>query len=415
MLRNLFLNYKKLERHILLVIAAEFFIQLINASFMLILNIHMSKLGYADHQIADFVSYRFLGVLVFALPLGLFIKGRKLKPMFYFTAFIMPTASLAILFGIFNHIDWLLYISLCIWGISFTTLQVSILPYILRNAKIETRSEAISLNYSTWSLSTIVSGLIIFVLSSVNPELFNENMLLSIFTVSGFVSLYFLYKITFTEKVEITNEKRYSLRDFDWSIIMKALIPTTIIAVGAGLTIPFVNLFFHSVHNMDSHEFSILGALSAVLVVIAAISIPQIKRKHGYSVAITLFQSVAVIALILMATTEFFKDWTIAVYLAVLFYLIRQPFMNMAGPMTSELMMSYVGKRNQEMVSALTSAVWSGSWYISSRVFMNLREMNMSYAYIFYITAALYAGGVLWYHLLITDYYKKLKLGLIGN
>lgn len=415
MLRNLFLNYKKLEKHILLVIAAEFFIQLINASFMLILNIHMSKSGYADHQIADFVSYRFLGVLVFALPLGLFIKGRKLKPMFYFTAVVMPLVSLAILSGINNHIDWVLYISLCIWGISFTTLQVSILPYILRNARIETRSEAISLNYSTWSLSTIVSGLIIFALSSVNTEFFNENLLLSIFTISGFASIYFLTKITFVEKVETTNEKRYSLREFDWNIILKSLIPTTIIAVGAGLTIPFVNLFFHSVHNMDSHEFSILGALSAVLVVIAAISIPQIKRKHGYSVAITLFQSVAVIALILMATTEFFKDWNIAVYFAIIFYLIRQPFMNMAGPMTSELIMSYVGKRNQEMVSALNSAIWSGSWYISSRVFMNLREMNMSYAYIFYITAALYAVGVLWYHLLITDYYKKLKLGLISN
>jgi fucose permease len=414
LLRNLLLNYKNLEKHILLLITAEFFIQLINASFMLVLNIHMSKYGYTDPQIADFISYRFLGVLVLALPLGLYIKGRKLKPMFYFTGITMPLASLAILYAVFHHLDWLLYTSLCLWGVSFTTLQVSVLPYILRNAKKETHSEAISLNYTTWSLSTIVSGFIMYFLTSINPDLFDENLLLSVFGVAGFISIYFLYKISFTENVDPLEGKRYSLRDFDWLTIAKALIPTTIIAVGAGLTIPFVNLFFYSVHNVDYHQFSIIGSVSAILVVMAAISIPQIKRKHGYRVAITLFQSIAVIALVLMATTEFFSHLSIAVYFAVFFFLIRQPFMNMAGPMTSELVMNYVGKRNREMVSALNSAIWSGSWYISSRIFMHLRELELSYAIIFYITAALYAGGVIWYHILISDYNRKIKSGLIA-
>ena len=412
LLRNLLLNYKYLEKHILLLITAEFFIQLINASFMLVLNIHMSKYGYTDPEIADFISYRFLGVLILALPLGLFIKGRKLKPMFYFTGITMPIASLAILFGVYHHINWLLYASLAMWGISFTTLQVSVLPYILRNAKPETHSEAISLNYTTWSLSTIVSGFLMYFLTAINPRLFDENLLLSIFGIAGFISIYFLYKISFKENIEPLNSTRYSLRDFDWLVIAKALIPTTIIAVGAGLTIPFVNLFFYSVHGMDYHEFSILGSVSAVLVVMAAISIPQIKRKYGYRIAITLFQSVAVVALVLLATTEFISHLSIAVYLAVLFFLIRQPFMNMAGPMTSELVMNYVGKRNREMVSALNSAIWSGSWYISSRIFMNFREMQLSYAVIFYVTAALYAFGVVWYHILITDYNKKTKLSI---
>ncbi|MBK7819268.1 MAG: hypothetical protein IPJ60_18335 [Sphingobacteriaceae bacterium] len=30
----------------------------------------------------------------------------------------------------------------------------------------------------------------------------------------------------------------------DWHLIIKALIPTLIIATGAGLTIPFISLFF---------------------------------------------------------------------------------------------------------------------------------------------------------------------------
>ena len=79
-------HYKQLEKHIIQFIVAEFFLQLINSAFMAIMLIYMEKVGYEDHESASFVSFRFLGVLLFAFPLGLFIKGRKLKPIFYISS-----------------------------------------------------------------------------------------------------------------------------------------------------------------------------------------------------------------------------------------------------------------------------------------------------------------------------------------
>ena len=81
--------------------------------------------------------------------------------------------------------------------------------------------------------------------------------------------------------------------------------------------------------------------------------------------------------------------------------------MNMAAPMTSELTMNYVGKQNQEILSAVTAAIWSGSWYFSSQIFRYLKSMDLPYAYIFYITAVLYGLGVISYFLLILDYHKR--------
>ena len=129
--------YKTLEKHIIQFIVAEFFLQLINAAFMAIMLIYMEKVGYKDYESASFVSFRFLGVLLFAFPLGLIIKGRKLKPIFYASSVLTPILSLIILEAIDIKIDWLLGISLFLWGISFTGIQVSALPYILRNAKKE--------------------------------------------------------------------------------------------------------------------------------------------------------------------------------------------------------------------------------------------------------------------------------------
>ncbi len=83
--------------------------------------------------------------------------------------------------------------------------------------------------------------------------------------------------------------------------------------------------------------------------------------------------------------------------------------MNMAGPMTEELSMEYVGKKNQEILSALYSAVWSGSWFFSSQIFRFLRSKDFSYGEIFYITASLYTVGVFMYYILIKDYNKTRK------
>jgi predicted MFS family arabinose efflux permease len=144
-----------------------------------------------------------------------------------------------------------------------------------------------------------------------------------------------------------------------------------------------------------------------VLVAIGALYVPLIKKHIGFKIAIPTTQTIAVIALALLATTQFYSHLPIALAIAAICFLIRQPLMNMAGPMTTELVMDYVGKKNQEMVSALTSAIWSGSWFISGLIFKYLRQSGIDYVYVFLITVILYGLGVVWYYYLILDYHKK--------
>ncbi|MBN8703730.1 MAG: hypothetical protein J0M08_11745 [Bacteroidetes bacterium] len=73
--------------------------------------------------------------------------------------------------------------------------------------------------------------------------------------------------------------------------------------------------------------------------------------------------------------------------------------------------MSYVGKDNRELVSALISAIWSGSWFVSSRIFKYFRDNGLEYAVIFLITATLYTFGVFWYYQLIKEYEREKVAG----
>ena len=83
--------------------------------------------------------------------------------------------------------------------------------------------------------------------------------------------------------------------------------------------------------------------------------------------------------------------------------------MHMAHPASNELMMNYVGKNNQELISALSSSLWSASWFISAKLFEWLRLLDFRYYEIFLITAFLYILGVILYVFLIQEYENNQK------
>lgn len=408
-------DYIKIERQVLNVIISEFFIQLVNSTFMNILPLYMTREGFSDEDIALYITFRFLGVFILALPFGKWIKGKKLAVYFFLSNLFVPLFGLLIVFAIAFKIKWLIFTSLLLWGASFTFMQIPIAPFILRNAAPHNHTAGISLSYSTWSFAGILSGLLIAVLDYINPILFSEKNILIIFSIMGFGGLLILFRTKFNEQInENTNPSKIeNSNPTDWSLIVKALIPTLIIATGAGLTIPFISLFFDKVHHLDKGSFSVVSSIAAILVAYGAMMVPKIKQSIGYKIAIPTTQSLAVISLIALATTQYYSQYSIAVYIAIACYLLRQPLMNMAGPMTSELVLNYVGKNNREITSALTAAIWSGSWVVSGFMVKILFGAGFAFVNIFLITSALYAFGVFMYYMLILDYNKRENKGLI--
>ncbi len=406
-------KYVQLNTSVKLLLTGLFFVQLVNASFTLLINFYLDLQGYEDYQIADFTSWRFPAIMVFAVPFGIFIRGRKLKPYFMAAAVSSPAIALFIIWAAGSGLSPLIYLGFVLWGISFTLIQVTSVPYIILNSPKEQHSPAIALSFMMMSLAIFICGTSSYVLSNSFPDWFPVRDLLILFALLGFAGVYFINRIRLEEKI---GEKQTNLNiggQYDWTLIGRVIVPTIIISTGAGFTIPFVNLFFLNVHGMDGATFSLIGALSFGLVVIGTLFVPEVKDRYGYKVAIVLIQALAVLFLILMATTEYYSHLWFAPLLAITFFIIRQPLMNVAGPMTSELTLNYVGKRNQELVSALNSAIWSGSWWFSSQIFRILRESGLQYASIFFITATMYIFGILWYAYLIRDYHQRRRLGLI--
>ena len=414
MINKIFRSYADLPKNILMLFILELCLSLVHVAFILILNIYLRKEGYSDPEIASLNSLRFIGALAFSLPLGIYIRGRSLKPFFSLSTVLVPLISILLIESIRLHLLPLIQLAFLAWGIAMMFLRVCSLPFIIRNTTSKNSSQALSLNAATWSLATIISGLIISGLNWVSviqildvEFFFDERTILWIITLISIISIPFGFRI----KEDKTKSDSFGVRDtislnksYDWDLILKAISPLILISIGAGLTIPFVNLFFNSIFHFSSSDFSILGSATAFLVFFSSLMVPTLKQKYGYWMTIVFVQGLSICCLITLAMTELFSNSHYAIYFAVTAYVLRQPLMHMAHPSSNELMMNFVGKRNQELISALSSSLWSASWFISAKIFEWLRLLNFHYYEIFLITAVLYIIGVFLYAVIIKQF-----------
>ena len=414
MINKIFRSYADLPKNILMLFILELCLSLVHVAFILILNIYLRKEGYSDPEIASLNSLRFIGALAFSLPLGIYIRGRSLKPFFSLSTVLVPLISILLIESIRLHLLPLIQLAFLAWGIAMMFLRVCSLPFIIRNTTSKNSSQALSLNAATWSLATIISGLIISGLNWVSvihildvEFFFDERTILWIITLVSIISIPFGFRI----KEDKTKSDSFGVRDtislnksYDWDLILKAISPLILISIGAGLTIPFVNLFFNSIFHFSSSDFSILGSATAFLVFFSSLMVPTLKQKYGYWMTIVFVQGLSICCLITLAMTELFSYSHYAIYFAVTAYVLRQPLMHMAHPSSNELMMNFVGKRNQELISALSSSLWSASWFISAKIFEWLRLLNFHYYEIFLITAVLYIIGVFLYAVIIKQF-----------
>lgn len=407
-MREILSHYRRIPAPVLRFIAAEQALNIVNIGMFVVFNLYLRGLGHDDASIARITSYRFLCVLLLALPAGLYIRGRRLKPLFLLAAVVVPLTTLGMLAAAAAGAHGWLSVLVFMWGFGMMTLHVANLPFIMRETSPEAATEAISLSFSTFPLAMVGCGLLVPVLRAAGLD---DGGILAAMAGLGLLAVPLVLGIV--EREPPADDRpllERGLASYDWALIGRAAVPNMAIAIGAGLTIPFINLFFNTVFGFDTQNFSMLAGATGLLVLVGSLLNPAVRRRFGYRVAILLSQSLAVLFLVLLSLTELWQHVPGMVWLAALCYMLRQPLMNMAAPITSELTMSYAGPRNRELVAALHASIWSGSWFVSAKLFQLLRAAALPYWKIFLVTSGLYVLGIVLYALLIRDHERRQSL-----
>ncbi|MBI4677341.1 MAG: MFS transporter [Elusimicrobia bacterium] len=186
-------------------------------------------------------------------------------------------------------------------------------------------------------------------------------------------------------------ERRLSLegfRDWDWRYYGKALLPSCLLSVGAGLIVQFMNLYLKDTFPrlLDS-QIGFYMSLQSATMVFGMLAAPLLAEKQGKVRTIVGTQIASLPFMLALALTHDLR-------VAVAAMLLRAALMNMSGPVSNTLVMELCRKREQGVLSALFTLNWNLAWAMSALAF---GHMKGDYQLMFFAAIGLYIASTTLY------------------
>jgi predicted MFS family arabinose efflux permease len=163
------------------------------------------------------------------------------------------------------------------------------------------------------------------------------------------------------------------------------------IGLGAGLIIPFLNLYFRDRFGLDEAAIGLLFAAMQGFMVISNVFGPTISRRLGLVRGVVLTQLSSVPFMVVLAMSH----WYPAVVGA---FFLRSALMNMNQPLASHFAMEVVPERDHAITNSLLSLSWFLAWSVSADIGGAMIE-RVGYAQPLFLAAALYVGASVLYWL----------------
>ncbi|MGQ9478117.1 MAG: MFS transporter, partial [Candidatus Bipolaricaulia bacterium] len=170
-------------------------------------------------------------------------------------------------------------------------------------------------------------------------------------------------------------------------LLVKLFIPEVLIGFGAGVLIPYLNVFFKQRFAISDALLGTLFSFQAAVIGLASLAGPVLASKLGKIRAVVSTQLCSIPFLLLLGYFPSLGP-------AVIGFLARAALMNMGGPLYTAFVMEQVEERRRAAVNGLLMMSWSGSWGVSNWVSGQLQR-GLGFPLIFTITCGTYLLGSL--------------------
>lgn len=192
-------------------------------------------------------------------------------------------------------------------------------------------------------------------------------------------------------------------------LMAKLIIPNFVVGLGAGATIPYLNLFIEAKFGIDYATMGSLFGWTSLATATTVLIQPWIVRKLGQIRAILAVQLASLPFLVLLGFAPWFS-------LVVLAMFTRGALMNAASPVYSAYAMNLLPVRDRPVYSALNMMSWNSGWALMATLSGAFRDL-LGPARILTAFHWLFAWTILMYALSLTLIYfwlypKKAPAGL---
>lgn len=395
MLRDYYRNVKAISRNAGLFMVGSFFVAFGLSVFMLLFNLYLKERGFDEGQIGTILMCGSLGAALAALPAAFLIERVHVKQVLI-TAVLVGAAAYGLQIG--SKQLWLIALWGCMASMFITACRVAASPFFMRNSTSRERMHLFSINSAIMMLAFfsgyLFGGYLPDIICHFKPSLELADAQKYALYLGVTISLLGVVPFVWITQMPLPAVRTHwlaKLKGYDWHIIWRLMLPKLLVGLGAGLVIPFMNLYFKEIFNLGPKKIGMCYSAMQVMVFLAMLSAPLITRRLGVVKTIVASELLSIPFMLILALTGDIR-------LAVVAFVIRGALMNMSWPVSNKFEMELVKPQDQPVTNAISQLSWMGSWAISSQVGGFIIK-SYSFAASFYVTICLYFISAVCYYL----------------
>lgn len=362
--------------------------------YSLLFNLYLKELGFGESAIGGLISTTSLGISLMAIPAALIIEkfhvkhlvvgGLVLSSLFYSLQVMNVDEGSLFAFGLLASMFQALF-------------NISVSPFYLRNSTSEQRVHLFtmnsSLNMAAHLVGYLIGGYLPDIIASINPDLsrievYRTSIMLALGIVFSSNIMFFQIK-----RVPIPKMKKsifQGLKEKEWNILAKLIMPKLCFAFGGGLIVPFMNLYMKEKFHLSTEMIGIAYALLQFFIFAGIFITPAIIKKTTPLRFIILTSLLSIPFMVAMGLTG-----NITLVLSCFF--MRGMLMNMSSPITSIFEMEHVKEKECVFASAVILFFYHLVYTTSTRLGGYLIE-SYSFGPTFYVAGSFYALAIVLYY-----------------
>ena len=334
----------------------------------LLFNFYVLSLGFNEAQLGNMITAYNLSALIGALPMGYLadLLGRKRSFLVSYTL-----ESISIIGVVFWRTELAFLMFNILAGIAFCFAAVTMSPFLMENSTEHERTYLFSfgmgIQMAMSSVGNWLGGYLptwiaqrqgVIPTSSVAYS--GSILIIGIVAFLGLVPIFFL-KTPRTGKADQTVFAPISFASKHPVLLSKLISPMLVTSIGAGLIMPFMNVFYRQVYHQPDPVIGSLFAWGSLAMGIGLVIAPPLADRIGKIQLVVITQALSIPFLALMGFSPVF-------YLSAFSYYIRLALMNMSSPVYDTYVMEHVEPSARAMVASLVSMASNFGWAFSPTI-----------------------------------------------
>lgn len=390
------LKFEEFNRDAKILIALNAIGQLFLQFSFFIMPFYLRALGYSMADMGAFFSLRtFVGGVFFLLAGQISLKiGYKksllLGALLGFLGRILQVTA-------FNY--YLLAFGFFLVGVNMGVRQPNFSALLSEEVGDRLRHHAFSISFGLGTMFNALGVLLAGFMPNFLETTFGITNQLAYRLVLAFSFLQFIFTIPallIIKDVPVENPKIRWRRELIIKIL-KFSIPSAIIGLGAGITIPYMQLYFDMRFGVTLAKISGVFFVQQIVMGLGSFVLPKLVERIGAVKTITLFQTSAALLFAIFPSIEIFL-------IAAGVYIVRSILMNIVWPINDSFMLGFFSTEEKATAvgirRAFSTFMRGFGNYIGGFLF------GISLSYPFYATAMLYTIATLTFWFFFAKYNK---------